>query len=278
MYPKQWSFFGKALAGDRLHHAYIFYGPGHQEKKDFILQLAALAQCAKPSEQKPCGECVNCQALVSKRRVDTFIIDQQENISIDTIREAQRFLGLTKTTGLKKILIINGFEKMRPEAHDTLLKIFEEPPVDTLILLAVENITNIPKTILSRCHSVYLPGLGLSIGDLSPEEIKTIWQECEIILGVKNFAKLELAFQTSELENPADRIKWWLIFLNSFLVVYHGGEQDNQIENIFLPLLEKNINHAKIYRAVEEIALLLSKVENTNTLTRLAIEDALLRV
>ena len=66
---------------------------------------------------------------------------EKDSISIDAIRRLQRFLQL-KTLGVESIrraVIIEHAELLTTEAQNAYLKLLEEPPGDTLMLLTVDN-------------------------------------------------------------------------------------------------------------------------------------------
>jgi len=61
-----------------------------------------------------------------------------------------------------KVFIIWMAEKMNTETNNKLLKILEEPPLDTKFILISENTENILPTVLSRCQIHYLNPLSAS--------------------------------------------------------------------------------------------------------------------
>lgn len=88
--------------------------------------------------------------------------DDKRTVSIDAIRELQRFLQL-KTIGdqpYRRAVIIEHAECLTTEAQNAYLKMLEEPPADTLMVLTVDNSRALLPTILSRVQTipVYAPG------------------------------------------------------------------------------------------------------------------------
>ncbi len=81
---------------------------------------------------------------------------QNSTIGIDQIRDIQRFLSL-KTTGsaqIRRAVIIHEAHSMTNEAQNSLLKALEEPPADTVIVLATKSLMSVLPTIRSRTHAV----------------------------------------------------------------------------------------------------------------------------
>lgn len=56
-----------------------------------------------------------------------------------------------------KAVILEDGSKLTGEAQNSLLKIFEEPPAQSIIILAAASEANFLPTLLSRCEIVYLP-------------------------------------------------------------------------------------------------------------------------
>src|SRR5690554_1679773 len=91
-------------------------------------------------------------------------LNKQDEIRVEDAQETLRTLSLKAYEGGYKILIIWQADKMNIATANKLLKIIEEPPQKTLILLVTENPKNILQTIQSRCQT-------LQFGPLSEEVI-----------------------------------------------------------------------------------------------------------
>ena len=80
-------------------------------------------------------------------------------ISIDAIRAIQRFMRL-KTIGsshsIRRVLVLENAELLTIEAQNAFLKLLEEPPADTVIILTVVNQSMLLPTIRSRVQIVRL--------------------------------------------------------------------------------------------------------------------------
>ena len=91
-----------------------------------------------------------------------------ESIGIDAIRELHGFLQLRttgKTDALRRIAIVENAHLMTIEAQNSLLKILEEPPSDTVILLTAQPTQTILGTVYSRVQHINIkpPGLTESV-------------------------------------------------------------------------------------------------------------------
>jgi replication-associated recombination protein RarA len=74
-------------------------------------------------------------------------------IGIDRIREVQRFLSIRSDDGGYRFIIIDGAEYMNEEASNAFLKISEDTPPSSMIILTSVQPLLIKETIRSRCRS-----------------------------------------------------------------------------------------------------------------------------
>lgn len=73
-------------------------------------------------------------------------------ISIESVREIQKFLQL-KTAGnqqIRRLVCIEHADSLTTEAQNALLKVLEEPPADTVLILTAQHKRTLLPTILSR--------------------------------------------------------------------------------------------------------------------------------
>jgi len=75
---------------------------------------------------------------------------------IDDIRGLKRDFGMTSYEGRGFVALILEADRMKAEAANALLKILEEPPPQTLMILTAASLDNILPTIVSRCQPVRL--------------------------------------------------------------------------------------------------------------------------
>ena len=84
---------------------------------------------------------------------------KQGNISKHEAVSISKKLSLKSYEGGYKVLIIWMAEKMNNECANQLLKLIEEPPEKTVVLLLTENVEIILDTIKSRCQKLHIPSL-----------------------------------------------------------------------------------------------------------------------
>ena len=85
----------------------------------------------------------------------TISLDAKKS-GIDDVRELQKSLKLT-TAGdkdIRRVIIISNFDYFGHEAQNSLLKTLEEPPLDTLIIITINNESKVLNTIYSRVKKI----------------------------------------------------------------------------------------------------------------------------
>lgn len=75
----------------------------------------------------------------------------KSEISINQVREFKEWAWRKPFLGRQKIGVIQRAQKMSPEAQNALLKVLEEPPLSTSIVLLADDAANLLPTVVSRC-------------------------------------------------------------------------------------------------------------------------------
>ncbi len=141
-----------AIASGRLAHAYLLVGPSGCGKTSLARAFAQTLNCA--GDNPPCNDCGSCLRIARGQDFDVREIDlleKRQQIQIDQVREFQRRASLKSTGGRYKIAIVPRAELFSIEASNAFLKILEEPPSDTLIILATAAKRAVLETLSSRC-------------------------------------------------------------------------------------------------------------------------------
>lgn len=84
-------------------------------------------------------------------------------IKIETIRDLKKTLFLKPAQGKYRGIVIYNSQNLTTEAQNSLLKILEEPPESTLIILAAPNENLLLPTIISRCEIVRIQSSKLKV-------------------------------------------------------------------------------------------------------------------
>ena len=81
-------------------------------------------------------------------------------IRVDEIRRLHGFFGLSVADGGRRVVIVDSADDMTPQAANALLKMLEEPPARTTLLLLSHQPARLLPTIRSRCRTLRLAPLG----------------------------------------------------------------------------------------------------------------------
>jgi DNA polymerase III delta prime subunit len=81
--------------------------------------------------------------------------DVKDSVGIDAVREIKNFLWQRPNASTKRTLIIDDAELLTDEAQNALLKVTEEPPASSLLIVVAYDIESLMPTILSRLQKIY---------------------------------------------------------------------------------------------------------------------------
>lgn len=84
------------------------------------------------------------------------LVPDNGTISIEQVRELKQFLQLKTTgqAGIRRVVVLEDVMAMGDEAQNALLKLLEEPPADTMIILTSTYSTAVRPTVLSRSQVI----------------------------------------------------------------------------------------------------------------------------
>ena len=136
----------------RFTGSYLFVGEDGIGKKLVAKTLAKALNCENETLDS-CDRCVPCLKIESDQHPDVHRLDTEasDSIKIEYIRQLQKDISLKPYEGKKKVFIIDDAHNLTAEAANALLKILEEPPEDSLIILISAKPALLFKTIVSRC-------------------------------------------------------------------------------------------------------------------------------
>lgn len=144
-------------AAARPHHAYVFAGPEGSGKSLAARAFAAAMLCHRGG----CGDCRDCRLALADQHPNEFLVEPEgRDIHVDTIRdEVWQPAYRTAPERGRKVFVVREADRLSPAAADTLLKVLEEPPADTVFLLLSARAHELPPTVWSRCHVVTFTAL-----------------------------------------------------------------------------------------------------------------------
>ena len=119
------------------------------------------APVGKPADQEShpsqaaCGRCRSCRKTSSGNHPDILQLKPAGTfIRIDQIRELCRVLAMKPYEAEYRIAMIFEAHCMNPEAGNALLKMLEEPPDRTILILTATATADLLPTIVSRCRHI----------------------------------------------------------------------------------------------------------------------------
>jgi DNA polymerase III delta' subunit len=153
--PRAIGLLRRAIAADRVPHAYLFSGPPSSGKHATGLALAAAINCLDaPGEG--CGTCASCAKIAAAIHPDVLTLERQgamQIIPIETIRaQVIPVLGMLPHEGRARFFLIEEAASLLDPAANSLLKTLEEPPQRTHFILATTAPHRLLPTIRSRCQ------------------------------------------------------------------------------------------------------------------------------
>jgi len=194
--------FDRSLSRNRQAHAYLLHGQPGIGKDGFGLEIAMRLLCDNPAPWA-CGECPSCQKIKSfnhpafhfimpvpsrpssqkQGKYDLAIRERQVNrlenyykkvefypeyttlpvINIDQIRQMKHDVILKTAGATYRIFLISQVHLMSIPAANSLLKLLEEPPPQTILILTTSQLGQVLGTIKSRCQLVRFDSLNAEI-------------------------------------------------------------------------------------------------------------------
>ncbi|MBI1882718.1 MAG: hypothetical protein HYS08_00725 [Chlamydiae bacterium] len=179
-----------AVLNDHVAHAYLFHGSGLKNLQEGAVWLAQALNCSNfLKEENPCGQCESCGKIFRKVHPDVRFYSPQgalRMIRMDEIRELQSQASFKPFEGKVKVEVIEEADCLHPAAANALLKILEEPPQKTFLVLFSQHPEKLLPTLRSRCQDVFFKGdhepAALEIFQKFEKDSKwreVLWEGCE---------------------------------------------------------------------------------------------------
>ena len=144
----------QSSAGWPLSGSYIFAGPDFSGRtraaEDFVLSIF----CARRTvDNQPCRQCQTCRQIKAASWPDVWQLElaaDKKNISLDEVRWLLEKLSRGSLLGSYQVALIRQADSLSLNAANALLKTMEEPASRALVILLVQDLDNLPATLVSR--------------------------------------------------------------------------------------------------------------------------------
>ncbi len=141
-----------AVLRGKVHHAYLFVGSRGTGKTSMAKILAACLNCERGAGIEPCGVCESCVSIAEARSLDVIEMDAASNNSVEDIRDLRDSVAFAPLSGRTKVYILDEAHMLSTAAWNAFLKTLEEPPANTVFVLATTEAQKVPATVVDRCH------------------------------------------------------------------------------------------------------------------------------
>jgi len=178
--------FFKEFNLNNISHAYLFEckdsNESHKLTDNFIKKILCTSNKEKPIF---CDECKSCKSFNGNSNPDYLEIfpDDKDKIGIVSLRgDSDKNRGIisvlneTPLISNAKVIKINCAEKLNDEAQNYLLKILEEPPKNSHIIMLSSRAFKLKKTILSRLLKINIQQTGV-INEFNGIKIDPLFSE-----------------------------------------------------------------------------------------------------
>ena len=185
-------------------------------------------------------------------KFDVEIITTEKAVGIGDIRNLQKNLFLKPLEGDKKAVILESFYGATIEAQNAFLKVLEEPPLSTVILILSTSLDFFLPTVLSRCKVINLE----KTKKLTKEEIS---QNLEIL---NSLEKNHISNALVIAQNYSKDRETALDFLESLIISVHQNFG----------------NDKKLGRVLKKLQKTHTIIKTTNVNVRFALENLFLNL
>ncbi len=138
-----------------MTHAWLFTGPPGSGRSVAARAFAAALQCPDGGD----GTCHACRTVLAGTHADVnVIVPDGLSIGVVEARELVRVAGRSPSQGRWQMIIVEDADRMSESASNAVLKMIEEPPPRTVVMLCAPSLhpDDVPVTIRSRCRVVAL--------------------------------------------------------------------------------------------------------------------------
>jgi DNA polymerase-3 subunit delta' len=162
----------KMLESGRLPGALLFTGVDGIGKKLFALEVAKALNCRTPNGFEACGNCPACVRIARLHYHESDDVDDWDNViwtdhpdvgmviapkrvlKVDQMRRIEREANFRPFEGRARVFLIDEADRLNDASANALLKVLEEPPPTSHLILITSRPAMLLPTIRSRCQMI----------------------------------------------------------------------------------------------------------------------------
>ena len=210
--------------------------------------------------------------FANKHDIDTFDVTivakdtaskNTQSIGIEDIKQMQKKIFLKPIKSQTKAVILEDAQLLTTEAQNALLKVLEEPPAHTIIVLCADSKETLLPTIISRCQVIQLEE---ETRKLSEKELAEYKKFLEALPTMSIGEQLKKAEQLAKDKDKA--IAW----IGKLIIVMREKLINETCHPELVSGSSQNIN----FHLIKSFQSLHTLLKTTNVNPRFAIENTLL--
>lgn len=162
----------RMLEHGRIPGALLFSGEEGVGKKQFALELARALNCKSPRGVQGCGECSACKrigkfnfpqsddsddwkSIIWTDHGDVGMVSApKRSLLVAQMRAIESAANYRPFEGRARVFLVDDADQLNEPSANALLKILEEPPPTSHVILITSRPAMLLATIRSRCHAI----------------------------------------------------------------------------------------------------------------------------
>ncbi|MGL6338438.1 MAG: ATP-binding protein [Waterburya sp.] len=141
-----------SLLQSPLQTTFLFLGASGSGKTTLAKIMARSLNCNNRQGVEPCNQCDSCQAHLQDNHLAISEINGADKTGVDDVRDIIEKCQLHTLDSKYRVLIIDECHQMSKPAQNAMLKLLEDPPIDTVFLLCTTEEDKLLETIRSRAR------------------------------------------------------------------------------------------------------------------------------
>ena len=173
----------RMITSGRLPGSLLFAGEEGVGKRLFALEVARALNCRTPKDSEGCGVCPSCVRIAKLNyperddadewaqiiwtdHPDVGLVEAPKRVlRVEQMRQIEKEANFRPFEGKARVFLVDEADKLNDASANALLKVLEEPPRTSYLILITARPAMLLPTILSRCQMI-------RFAPLAPAEIE----------------------------------------------------------------------------------------------------------